>query len=117
MKDERPARLTRRRFLQLAAVTAAALGLGAVPAAEGEPAPDTLLGVPIEWTNFDEPETVLIGPVPSELLDDTQFDLQAYIEAEMCTGMRAEMRAIALEIDREFMEGAGTGAVLGVLKV
>ena len=53
--------------------------------------------------------------VPSDLLDDMQFDLQAYIEAEMRAGLRAEMRAIALEIDREFMEGTGTGAVLGVL--
>ena len=56
--------IPRRRFLQLAAVTAAALGLGAVPVAKEEPAPDTLLGVPIEWTNFDEPKTVLIGPLP-----------------------------------------------------
>jgi len=56
---------TRRKFLQLAAVSAAALGLGAVPVAEGEPAPDTLLGVPIELTDLDEPEAVLIGPVPN----------------------------------------------------
>ena len=40
-------------------------------------------------------------------------EIEAYIETELCD----EMRAIALEIDREFMEGAGTGAVLGVLKV
>ena len=56
--------MNRRDFLKTFAVTAAALGLGAVPVAEEEPAPDTLLGVPIEWTNLDEPKTVLIGPLP-----------------------------------------------------
>jgi len=63
-------KLTRRKFLQLAAVSAAAaLGLGAGPVAEAaETEPDTLLGVPIEVTNFDKPETVLIGPAPAEML-------------------------------------------------
>ena len=106
--------MNRRDFLKLSGLASIAATLGIRPEV-AEPAPDTLLGVPIEWTDFDEPKTVLIGPVPSDLLDDTQFDLQAYIEGEMCAGLRAEMRAIALEIDREFMEGAGTGTVLGVL--
>ena len=42
--------------------------------------------------------------VPSDLLDDTQFDLQAYIEAEIYGQL----------IDHELLEGA-TGPVLGVI--
>ena len=96
--------MNRRDFLKTFALTAAALGLGAVPVAEGEPAPDTLLGVPIELTDLDEPETVLIGPVPSELLDDAQFDLQAYIEGEIYDQ----------SANRRFIEGTA-GPVLGVI--
>ena len=55
--------LTRRKFLQLAAVSAAALGLGAVPVAEGEPAPATLFGYPIEMTDGDalEQDSIILG--------------------------------------------------------
>ena len=65
--------MNRRDFLKTFAVSAAALGLGAVPVAEGEPAPDTLLGVPIEWTDLDEPETVLL-----ELTDGWRELFEAY---------------------------------------
>lgn len=65
-----PTRLTRRKFLKLATGATAALGLGAVPVAEAEAAerePDTLLGLPIEWTDSSRPETALLGPAPAEM--------------------------------------------------
>ena len=67
--------MNRRDFLKsVLAGTAAALGLGAASVAEAkETEADTLLGMPIEETNFDEPETVLIGPMP---IDDAQVALE-----------------------------------------
>ena len=122
MKDERPARLTRRDFLHLFAATAAAAVAGLRPRPEPRGVGHELLSsahpdiTPGDCALFyGESPLTCTQLVPSDLLDDMQFDLQAYIEAEMRAGLRAEMRAIALEIDREFMEGTGTGAVLGVL--
>ena len=128
--------IPRRRFLRLAAATAAAAvaGLRLRPEPTGmthelmthellSSAHPDITQMDDGWAGlstsgdcalfYGESPLTCTQLVPSDLLDDTQFDLQAYIEAEI----RAEMRAIALEIDREFMEGAGTGAVLGVLKV
>ena len=54
--------MNRREFLRLSGLASIAAGLGIRPKA---PEPDTLLGVPIEETNLDEPKTVLLGPVPA----------------------------------------------------
>ena len=61
-----PTRLTRREFLKTFALTAAALGLGAVPVAEApeaEAEPYTLFGYPIEMTDGDalEQDDVILG--------------------------------------------------------
>ena len=55
--------MNRRDFLRLSGFASIAAALGIRPKVLA-PESDTLLGVPIEWTNFDEPKTVLIGPLP-----------------------------------------------------
>ena len=50
--------------------------------------------------------------VPSCLLDDSLCDIEAYIEAEI----RAQMREIALEIDREWMYGTSPLTPMGVIR-
>ena len=58
--------MNRRDFLRLSGFASIAAALGIRPKVLA-PESDTLLGVPIEWTNFDEPETVLLGPVPESV--------------------------------------------------
>ena len=114
--------MNRRTFLHLFTATAAAAVAGLRPRPEptevvtrlGRGSRDTLdnFGIPAEDFKLAVhkfTDTVWVGGLGAG--DPVLREIEAYIETELCD----EMRAIALEIDREFMEGAGTGAVLGVL--
>ena len=114
--------MNRRTFLRLVAATAAAAVAGLRPRPEptevghellSSAHPDITLmdnGRPGLSTSGDcalfygESPLTCTQLVPSGLLDDTQFDLQAYIEAEIYNQL----------IDHGFLEGAA-GPVLGVV--